>query len=273
MPRFEGITENDVKTLIAIYRGAEKEIIDSVKGADIASRPAKAALLAQIQGKLAELVDPTNEFIDIHAIKEYQTGIELVDSAFFRESFSLVDDQALIQLIDSAKSQIKTALGTSLQHIETLANRLTREAGQQAIEETGKALILGRSRKELSKRFAQILTDNGITGYTYSDKNGKQYNVSLEAYVDSMARSTLRDARITAISQRTIENGGDLVKVTSHPNPSPLCSPWQGKILSVSGKTEGYPTLQEAINGGKGLFHRYCRHSINPYNPTDIKFN
>ena len=35
--------------------------------------------------------------------------------------------------------------------------------------------------------------------------------------------------------------------------------PWQGKVLSITGKTKGYPTLEEAK--AAGLFHPNCRHA------------
>lgn len=61
-------------------------------------------------------------------------------------------------------------------------------------------------------------------------------------------------------TKRALEHGYDLVKVSSHHNPCPKCKPWQGKILSITGRTHRYATLQQAINAG--LFHEGCRHAI-----------
>jgi hypothetical protein len=49
------------------------------------------------------------------------------------------------------------------------------------------------------------------------------------------------------------------VKVSTHRGACELCQPWQGKILSITGKTKGYPTLEEAK--AAGLFHPRCRHA------------
>src|SRR5690606_37576968 len=43
------------------------------------------------------------------------------------------------------------------------------------------------------------------------------------------------------------------------------CRPWEGRVLSLSGATPGYPTLAEAQ--GSGLFHPSCTHSVSAYIP------
>jgi len=57
------------------------------------------------------------------------------------------------------------------------------------------------------------------------------------------------------------------VKVSTHLGACELCQPWQGKILSFTGKTEGYPTLEEAR--AAGLFHPNCRHAYGLYIDLD----
>ena len=59
---------------------------------------------------------------------------------------------------------------------------------------------------------------------------------------------------------RAIQYGVDLVRIV-HLNIHPtceLCAPFENKILSIQGDTEGYITLAEAED--YGLFHPNCDH-------------
>jgi len=74
-------------------------------------------------------------------------------------------------------------------------------------------------------------------------------------------------AHLEGTANRLVEQGHDLVKVSTHIGACELCQPWQGKILSITGKTEGYPTLEEAK--AAGLFHPNCRHAYGLYIDLD----
>jgi len=71
-----------------------------------------------------------------------------------------------------------------------------------------------------------------------------------------VARTTTMEAHLQGTANRLAEQGHDLIKVSTHRGACPLCEPWQGKILSITGKTKGYPTLEEAK--ADGLFHPNC---------------
>jgi hypothetical protein len=61
-------------------------------------------------------------------------------------------------------------------------------------------------------------------------------------------------------SQPVVEQGHDLIKVSTHRGACPnYASRGKAKILSITGKTKGYPTLEEAK--AAGLFHPNCRHA------------
>lgn len=68
-------------------------------------------------------------------------------------------------------------------------------------------------------------------------------------------------------TKRLLMHGHDLIVVSSHTSPCPRCAVWQGRILSITGKTPGYPTLKEARKAG--LFHEGCRHAIGAHVDLD----
>jgi hypothetical protein len=75
------------------------------------------------------------------------------------------------------------------------------------------------------------------------------------------------EPHIFSVTQRAKELGRDLVKISTHKTDCPLCKPWQGKILSITGRTKGYPTLEKARKAG--LFHEGCRHAMGLYIDLD----
>ena len=102
-----------------------------------------------------------------------------------------------------------------------------------------------------------VLEDAGLSSLI--DKGGKEW--TLDRYTEMLIRTKTVEARNAGLSNRILENDGDLVEVSSHGSECELCGPWEGQILSLTGKTPGYPTVDEAT--ADGLFHPNCRHAIN----------
>lgn len=117
------------------------------------------------------------------------------------------------------------------------------------------------TRREMAQRQLNDYAQRGIHAVTYRD--GRR--MPLDSYAEMVGRTTSGHAAIQASLNRYEEYGYDLVRVSSHFRACPLCTPWEGKVLSQSGESEKYPALDEAIDDG--LFHPNCAHDINPYFP------
>ncbi len=100
---------------------------------------------------------------------------------------------------------------------------------------------------------------NGITGFT--DKAGRRWG--LQEYSDMATRTAMQRASMQATMDSMERFGWDLCFVNSHMGACPKCQKWQGVIMSLSGKTEGYHTVQEAMD--EGLFHPNCAHILQVY--------
>jgi len=291
----EGITEKDIQALIKIYEDAEREIVAEIQDADFTKRKDKEKMLKQIQNILKKLYDPTQEFITSKSKSEYQSGIQEVQQTLgkldLKGSFNLIDPKAtqfvietLNDIQDGSFADIKQVLSNSFSNIQSSLNLISREVKNkmasditnQAVSEIAKGQVLGNSRKEISNQIAQKLIDKGVTGFSYTTDQGKQRNLSLSAYVEGLARSTLIYSRASAVVSQALEMGHDLLKISSHSNESPMCSRWSGQVVSITGKTPGYPRLSDALFSGDykkgGIFHRYCRHSLTVYVDSTTEF-
>lgn len=102
-----------------------------------------------------------------------------------------------------------------------------------------------------------------MTGF--EDSAGRQWN--MRSYAEMVARTSTMEAHLQGTANRLGELGHDLVKVSRHVGPCEKCAPWEGKILSLTGKTPGFPTLAEAREAG--LFHPNCKHAYGLYIDLD----
>lgn len=110
----------------------------------------------------------------------------------------------------------------------------------------------GKDGRIFDKRFYVPYYHKGETKpyayHDYADYLSMLYNVNLRIASWS---NTLRDCAIL---------GKDLVILETHPNACPSCNYHAGQVYSVSGKTKGYPKLEDAVNDG--VAHPNCKCQI-----------
>lgn len=101
--------------------------------------------------------------------------------------------------------------------------------------------------------------DNLQANIPYFNKNGTVHSWhNIADYLSMVFNSNLTKSgwNRTLYDAKVLNN--DLVYLPAHTFSCPKCMKFQGKVYSISGKTKGYPTQSEAINGGIG--HPNCKH-------------
>lgn len=124
------------------------------------------------------------------------------------------------------------------------------------------------TRRQATQRALNQFAKDGVKGFT--DKAGRQWSMS--TYAEMSIRANVGQASVTGHINRMKDQGRDLVWVSDHPEECDKCRPWEGRVLSISGKGS-YPSVDEAIAGG--LFHVGCGHRLNAYlqGITDLPTN
>jgi hypothetical protein len=121
------------------------------------------------------------------------------------------------------------------------------------------------------------LASRGLTGFT--DSAGRRW--SLDAYAEMATRTAASRMHLSAQLSLMGQHGFDLVIVdtATREAPCPMCRPWIGQVLSLSGATGGISVITDAsgmqrtaiIKGtvaeavASGLLHPNCRHSLLPW--------
>lgn len=167
------------------------------------------------------------------------------------------------QVLSSVTARIPGAAGEL--HSQVTTQIIARHSGQ-----TG-------TRLDAAQQALDILTKRGVTGF--KDASGR--NWSLTSYIEMKSRTIVNQELRQGHADRLLERGHNLVVVSSHSNPAPVCQPFEGQILSLDGETGTVirpnatggkavkvkikATMREATSAGFG--HPNCGHAVTGYVP------
>jgi len=173
-----------------------------------------------------------------------------------KAGFGAIHQQAAQVLAENAYQRLEDVV----QVIGRQVNDIYRE---MALENVRGTVVGYDTWKQTARRYREQLAERGVTGF--KDRSGRMWN--MRTYCEMHARTVCMEAHLQGTANRLVEQGHDLIKVSTHRGACPLCEPWQGKVLSITGKTKGYPTLEDAK--AAKLFHPRCRHAYGLYIDLD----
>lgn len=263
-PKKEKISKDEAKRLFEFYQKVELDITQKLNKALL-----KGNSTAYLDGMLSGVQKTLKE-------------LRLANKAWCEQAIPHVYTEGLYSadiMVEGLGIAAKSGFGGMHQQAaqvlaENTYNRLedvTKVIGRQA-EDIYRSLALEQIRgstigydtwNEVARNYRERLAENGVTGFT--DRSGRKWNMS--SYAQMVARTSTMEAHLQGTTNRLLEQGFDLIKVSHHATACELCVPWEGKILSLTGKTPDFPTLEEAR--AAGLFHPNCRHAYGLYIDLD----
>ena len=136
--------------------------------------------------------------------------------------------------------------------------RALRTATVDALREAHIAGMTPQERAKLLRGKVMDYADNPAS-WKFIDRSGKRwkknnyFDMLNRTVTANVARDTYHDALVDEQRDLVVLLGG--TSAESHP----ACEKFNGKVLSLTGQTPGFPTLDEYI--GEGGFHPNCVHS------------
>lgn len=113
--------------------------------------------------------------------------------------------------------------------------------------------------REMQKRLQKVKP-----GAVFIDRAGRKWKA--DSYFGMLNRTLHGNVARETYMDTCAEAGYDLVRVMGRSTyPDSPCIPFEGEILSLTGKTKGYTTLAEAE--ADGLFHPNCIHALEVFIP------
>lgn len=128
--------------------------------------------------------------------------------------------------------------------------------------------VAGGSMKSLARLIDEKWQSAAGDGsaYVFTDSAGRKWNT--RTYMAMNARTNaMRVYNDLLCANLAKASGSDLVRVSLGGDPHcEECKPWEGRILSATGATAGFPTYDEAKDAG--CFHPNCVHTLEAVDET-----
>ena len=253
-------SDAEINRLVKFYEQAEKEILDRIIRALLKGN--KMEYLYEMQRNieiiLQQLRAGNRTWCEQAIPRVYSEGLKNADAmlkdigAKVSAGFGAIHQQAAQVLAENAYQRFEDVA----QVIGRQVNDIYREL---ALENVRGTVVGYDTWKQAAKRFRDQLAERGVTGF--KDRSGRMWRMT--TYTEMVARTTTQQAHTEGTLNRLSEQGHDLIIVSRHRSPCELCGVWEGKVLSITGKTKGYPTFEEAK--ANGLMHPNCRHVVSLY--------
>ncbi len=250
------LSESEAVRLTTFYEEAEREILDRLFRALLRGNKTEylEGMRRNVEAILADLRAGNRTWCAEAIPRIYVQGTSNADMILKAQGQSVIAGFGAIH--QQAAQVLAENTYQSLDNVVQLIGRRADDIYRTLALENIRGSVAGYDTwKQVAKRYREQLAEHGVTGFQDAAKR----NWNMRTYSEMVARTSTMQAHLEGTANRLVEHGHDLVQVSSHARACPLCVPWEGKILSLTGKTEGYPTLDEAK--AAGLFHPNCRHA------------
>ena len=221
---------------------------------------------AQNEAKIIEAVSKAVETNSNSDLKLYQAILE----------YKKQDKGVVLKIAasDMQKARIDAVIKNARKALN-MTNTLALEASQQCFLDSVNSAYLrvmeGAYTLDDAVWYAsKALARKGLTIATYNGPTAT--NISMDAAVRRNVVTSVAQATAEMSKGMAQDLGLDLVQTSAHVGARPQHQVWQGKVFSLSGKSDKYPALsapQEAGGTGygtaEGLCGCNCRHHFFPY--------
>ncbi len=261
------LNQASLDKLIKVFVTAQHSIENELLTATDFGVANRKAIIAQIDSILEDLAEEADTIIQKELPLYYKDGAEIANKQLnnigapisVKSGFNRVHKEAIAALVDDTARAFGESMTGVDRNVRVLMGKRIR---QEITQKMAKGLIAGDALKDVKGSIKQEILEKGVSAL--KDRSGKSW--SLDRYTEMLFRTKAVEARNRGLINRVTEYGYDLVQVSNHNSAHEECRVWEGRILSTTGATKGYPTVAEAE--AAGLFHPNCKHAINVLIPS-----
>lgn len=255
-----------VDRLVKLYRYAEQEISQKIALALAKNGGQKKVSVRQleqqlkaVQSTLKGLQKGTEEPVSKLINSAFNGGLSIARKEIKKAGIPLAAVAGGVNA--KAMNIYASQVYARLMDVVTMAGRTATDVYKALEMDTAMTgLVSGfESLDAVKRKMERIAEGNGLVAFV--DSRGRQW--SMGNYVDMLLRTSSMHVFNEARKSEYLRHNEDLVVVSSHEPTCEMCEPWNGAILSLTGTTDGYQTLEQAQ--AEGLFHPNCRHVYSLY--------
>lgn len=206
--------------------------------------------IARMGQRLASTMDIALEQAAQKAI-EQSGGVTRYSDRYVRDILKLVQEQQGENLAAVYSRKMAQSI------IEGL-----RKATVSTIQEAAVSGLTLREQKNLIRdKWEESV--KGLGEAAFVDSGGHEWEA--RDYFTMNVRTNTMRVYNDVLAGNITGDGNDLAQISRHGDPHcKLCFPWEGRIVSITGKTKGFPTYEDARNAG--CFHPNCTHTLQTVN-------
>lgn len=261
------LREGNIGDLIQIYQETYKKLAGRIITSTEAGKIQRLRVMIAIRHDLSAFGVDVDKWIRSEIPQYYLDGANqaMQDLKAMGVKLSgavglgVIDREAIKVLTD----EVSLGFAESIRGVSRNAERLLDDALKQQLNFiVAEGKLTGAAKKTVAAGITERLETEGLSGLV--DKSGRKWQ--LDTYANMLTRTKSVESRNMGLANRMLKEGYDLVQISNHRTTHKACAKWEGKVLSITGKTPGYPTLTEAR--ASGLFHPNCQHAMNVLNPN-----
>lgn len=271
--------------LSRIYSELETELLDAITSEIISGRTLDAEswrlrklarmssfgrrlqqrISRMMQGSQGDLWKAVEDIVRLSASEDagYFRDIRNFANAGFAEGITIISSEEVTHRVEAIMRNCREALNLTNTGAQQAAMRAYRDAINRAY------ISVAEGTESLDAAIKGACRELGGSGLklTYMSDSGRETSISLDAGI--------RRNIVTSVNQMTAEytmedctrNGCDLVQTSAHAGARPSHQVWQGKVFSISGRSDKYGKLETETGYGTpgGLCGINCKHSFFPY--------
>jgi len=214
----------------------------------------KQRILKGIDGELRKMVSQTDPWFLSNLRYAYKSGMS-DDFAYFKRlgvknmKYTDYDYDSIKNLAGNSKKLFDEAVSGIGRSSSSILSKGTKAKLQAIISE-------GRVEKGTLRGIKGMMLDYmDKQGVYLLDSAGRKWDAV--KYSEMFARTEMMNTYNQGAVNGMLGRGMDLAEITSYSGcQCDICLEWEGEIVSLTGKTEGYRTLDDAYNAG--VFHPNC---------------
>lgn len=296
----DGIPSSATAQLVDIYARAGQRLADVVTkpfGGTARARTFNRARAAELKQQVDSVLTETRGFTVAFAGKAaesafgrglasarrqlMQAGVlpskNAATDGSLEGSFSVIDRRTIATIA----ADLAISLDAALSDQAKAAQRFLRAASTTLVADSAISQVIADGAisgdlrgtfKAMRKLIAGGAVANGEMAADLAEnyrKAGSQVikvgraEMTLKSYAEMLVITRTREATVHARHERLVSNGVDLVSIVGRVSEN-FCSAYMGRVFSITGRSERYPSLSE-LPGGGPPFHPRCSKSTRAY--------
>lgn len=242
------------KLLAGIYETSKRKIVAELLSFETFTNIEKRRIIKEVDELLKELTLKSDAWYKSNLRTAYKEGSSDVVGYLKRlgvknMTYTAYDWETISMMVDRSQKFTYEAISGVKRSTSRVLDDLTIKRAQAIIAE-GSA-----DQKTLRELKGDLLDFMQKKGVKIKDSAGR--NWELDKYAEMLARTDMMNSYNQGVANQILHKGGDLAKITSYPTcKCDVCLAWEGKIVSITGRTPGYPSLDSAYEDG--VFHPNC---------------